>query len=743
MQSFLKTPNFDTHLFYKSPTDLYQEFSNAYAYYKQATLCNPNPNKQQLLSEAREAWKQIKNENTNIIREKIKSYLSTVPSTIRSYHRLMVNSNSNSTSTSTFASPSASTVTSLQQFDINTVAKNAVGQHNAIAKIKNATQQISEYEQALVHLSDQDIKQAIRDRMEENKKIIEVSKKKLEKLKRHAEAQAKLRSKKQRQLSEESIVEQYDKPGRPSAAILNPDIWDNIHDCVEFGSAHAKRRKTVIKVRTIKHLREALEEKYNTYLSRQCLSTYLEPRHKHTFAARRHHHPAKVGLASVARTDMKQHIDEHYCLASVKAARVFAEVFASETVVISQDDKAKISLGIPAVGRTFKTIQSVNEPVTIEDHDFPKGNKMKLVPSVYLLIDPTDSNTALRTGQLAIFVRPEYFLNTSSLTHMTDLLTLINSQEFASILLKENNVKPIWVLLVDGGPDENPKHLKNIIEYSNLFRTLDLDYLTIRTHAPYQSAYNPVERSMASLSEKLAGITLPVDEYGVHLDSQGNVVNEELARRNFEFSGKKLCEIWSRDQIYGRPVTVQYVDQSSKPFDNPASTTWEWIERHAQLCRYSLDLKKCKDRLCCSENKAPDAALLLNQNNGFLPPVTKGKNGHFVDPIHALQYFDKLKIPSYDRSCPSISKEMHQRLCCSECGKYYPTLKFIAKHKRFQHPGKRGRPRKQVDKSSLAANLVNFRVAEDAEEYNHVLLEGEASDLREIQSDIELELIEV
>ncbi|CAG8847299.1 17345_t:CDS:1, partial [Gigaspora margarita] len=45
--------------------------------------------------------------------------------------------------------------------------------------------------------------------------------------------------------------------------------------------------------------------------------------------------------------------------------------------------------------------------------------------------------------------------------------------------------------------------------------------------------YNPVERSMASLSEKLASITLPIDEYGMHLDSQKNVIDEELARCNF------------------------------------------------------------------------------------------------------------------------------------------------------------------------------------------------------------------
>ncbi|CAG8741133.1 13644_t:CDS:2, partial [Cetraspora pellucida] len=358
-------------------------------------------------------------------------------------------------------------------------------------KIKNATQQISEYKQALVHLSDQDIKQVIRNSMKENKKIIE-------------------------QLSEEGIVEQYDKSGRLSAAILNSDIWDNI---------------LIVLSLVPLMLKEKDKEKYNTYLLRQCLSTYLKPRYKHTFAARHYHHSAKVSLASVARTDMKQHIDKHYFLASVKVAQVFAEVFASETVVIFQDDKAKISLGIPAIG--------------------------------LLLVD-------------------------------------------------------------ERRPNENPKHLKNIIEYSNLFRTLDLDYLTICIHALYQSAYNPIKHSMASFSEKLTEITLPVDEY------------------------------------------------------------------------------------------APDAALLLNQNNGFLLSVTKGKNGHFVNLIHAFQYFDKLNIPSYNRSCLSISKEMHQHSYCSE-----------------------------FNKSLLAANLVNFKVAKDANKYNHVLLEEKVSDLHKIQSDIELELIEV
>ncbi|CAG8777658.1 6654_t:CDS:2, partial [Gigaspora margarita] len=320
-----------------------------------------------------------------------------------------------------------------------------------------------------------------------------------------------------------------------------------------------------------------------------------------------HHYSAKVSLASVARTDMKQYVDEHYCLASVKAARVFAAVFASDTIVILQDDKTKIGLGIPAVGRTFKTMQSINKPVTVEDHDFSKR--------IYLLIDTNDSNTTLQSGQLAIFIRPEYFVGTSSLTHIADLLNLVNDQDFVSVLLKENDVRPIWIILVDRGPDENPKHFKNIID-----------------------AYNSMERSMASLSEKLASITLPIDEYSMHLNSQGNVVDEELAQRNFEFSGNRLYELWSRDDIY---------------------------------------------------------AILIfgGSKEMFLPSIAKGMNGHYIDPIYALQYFNKLKIPQYDSSCPSILKEMYQRLCCNKC----------------------------VDET---VNL-NFRVAEDI--VDHDLLEDEIS----------------
>ncbi|CAG8513446.1 12213_t:CDS:2 [Dentiscutata heterogama] len=92
-------------------------------------------------------------------------------------------------STSTLALSSSTSVISPRPFDnTDTIAKNAVGQKDAIVKIKEATQLISECEQTI--------------------KLI-ISEKRLGKLKHHAEAQAKLRAKKQKQLNDESIVEQF------------------------------------------------------------------------------------------------------------------------------------------------------------------------------------------------------------------------------------------------------------------------------------------------------------------------------------------------------------------------------------------------------------------------------------------------------------------------------------------------------------------------------------------------------
>jgi hypothetical protein len=74
-------------------------------------------------------------------------------------------------------------------------------------------------------------------------------------------------------------------------------------------------------------------------------------------------------------------------------------------------------------------------------------------------------------------------------------------------------------------------------------------FLSIRIHVSGQLKYNPVERGIAILSSKLAGIILPIDHFGGHLNTQGKVIDPELAAQNFRYFKETLCKIWHYDLI--------------------------------------------------------------------------------------------------------------------------------------------------------------------------------------------------
>ncbi|CAG8530480.1 7001_t:CDS:2, partial [Gigaspora margarita] len=459
--------------------------------------CNPSMNQQDLMNTANKEWRKYRKESETTIKNQIKQYLIASPSIVRT--------------TTFFLPPNLPNIPNIPNIPSSeSSTSDSATQHKSSTLIREAEAKITEYEHLMANTSNKDL----------------------------------------RQLEEKGIVEIFATRGHPSEFQKNPELLDQIHECIEYGTADKKRRKTTIKVPNVK-------------------------------------------IVAVSQSEMNPHIDEHYCLASVKMVREFASTFANHSIIISQDDKAKIGLGIPAVSRTFRSLQSFNEPVTVSDHNFPHRAKQKLIPSVYLIINPEDTNESLRQ--------------------------------------------------VDEEPDENPRHLKNIIEYCRFFCKLDLDYFSIYTHAPSQSAYNPVKYSMCTLSEKLAGIELPIDKFGSHLNSWSVVIDEDLARYNFEFAGQYLCEIWKCDNINGKQVYINYVDHNENPFQNNEkdSIIWLWIECHIQICHYSLNVRKCSNQSCCDEVHAKEAIDLLKENNRFLLPLMKGKDGHYLNLIHILQYMDK------------------------------------------------------------------------------------------------------
>ncbi|CAJ0641515.1 2201_t:CDS:1 [Entrophospora sp. SA101] len=611
-QTFLFSPKFSKKPIYDSPTNKYQEFSNAYVYSIMVKTGNGTPNRADVCRKATQEWNRIKKKSTTEIDEIIRKYLITQFNlyniqTMRPRYPIPREDLTPLPTTIHLVEPTPE------------IPVNAAAQKKVANGIKIAEKKLTEFEQIYNFTTDSQLRHDMHVKIADLQAQIKSNKDKIIQLKRNAEYTQKCKEKKQKLLLESQEIILYDKPGRPPLLFQHPDLHDHIHDSVEFGSADEKRRKEVVKVRIIKNLHKNLEEKYNVYMARTTLNNYLLPHQSNSIAARAHHHPAWVAVARVSCAETRDHPNGHYCLASVKCAKQFATVFADMSVVISQDDKAKIGLGVPAVGRTFHTLQSVHEPACVADHDFPVGSGQKLVPSVYLMIKPNESNDELQTGQLAIFVRRQWSLGMSSHTHMQDLKSLTLDPQYDDVLKTNGEIRPIWVLLVDGGPDENPRHLKNIKTYCQLFRKFDLDYLTVRTHTPGQSKYNPVERGIATLSGKLAGITLPIHHYGTHLNTQGKVINPDLALQNFRYAGEALCNIWHHDLIFGKSVDVWYVEELVNPFENLQFEGTEkekieeqkqqkkkqekgidstecfvpcsWIENHCNLCQYSIDIK--------------------------------------------------------------------------------------------------------------------------------------------------------
>ncbi|GBC07153.1 hypothetical protein RclHR1_00730002 [Rhizophagus clarus] len=188
------------------------------------------------------------------------------------------------------------------------ISQNVVAQCYANGEKERAQKKVAEYTAMLDILTDNSMKKQLVNQINSEKQL----------------------------LLEENIVEKYDSPGRPSYALKNPELYDQLHACIEF------------------------EENYQQYLSKSCLQTYLLPRYPNSIQAKRHHHPALIWNVAISRNEMSSHKDSHYCLASVKSIRQFVETFPEHSIIISQDDKTKVPLGIPAVGHTFSTVQTHN-----------------------------------------------------------------------------------------------------------------------------------------------------------------------------------------------------------------------------------------------------------------------------------------------------------------------------------------------------------------------------------------------
>ena len=232
----------------------------------------------------------------------------------------------------------------------------------------------------------------------------------------------------------------------------------------------------------------------------------------------------------------------------------------------------------------------------LPDHDWVIAARHKLIPSVYagIIIKPDmmgRPEAVSYSGPTYISIRSGKHSSSTADTHAADLEHLFELEDFKKILLNTDKyAKPVFIVSVDGGPDENPRYEKVIKNAISHFFEHDLDAIFICTNAPGRSAFNRVERRMAPLSRELSGVVLDHEHFGSHLDNNKRTTNPELEKKNFAHAGEILSNIWSQMIIDNFNVYAEYIEPGKQESINCKEITREWYYSHVRESQYLLQV---------------------------------------------------------------------------------------------------------------------------------------------------------
>ena len=287
----------------------------------------------------------------------------------------------------------------------------------------------------------------------------------------------------------------------------------------------------------------------------------------------------------------------------------------------SQDDKAKVPIGLTAASKQAPMFMHMEYQVTLPDHDFVVAPKHKLIPSVIgdmKLVKSKDlTNDAVTySGATYIGIRSAKHSASSAFAHFQDMMRVRSLPEFAtSFQTDRHKEKKVMIVTVDGGPDENPRYGKTINCSIKYFVENGLDAFFLATNAPGRSAFNRVEGRMVKLSKELSVFILEHDKFGNHLDAKFVMVDKDLELKNFEYAGRTLAEIWSGLLIEGNPAVAEFIEDDAPVIVGTKSE--EWKACHVRQSQYFLQIVKCTDPKCCSSFQSSYLKVVPKR---FLPP---------------------------------------------------------------------------------------------------------------------------
>lgn len=262
------------------------------------------------------------------------------------------------------------------------------------------------------------------------------------------------------------------KIGKPRIETDQPELLNAIIKIALHGSAaHEKRRSEVYRsIKTLTELKESLNND-GFSISRSGLYLRLLPHRSNTIEGKRHVSTVPVKLLRTTNDYHKKHIDTNFCFATIRALEKIATVFGPKQVLfLSQDDKSRVPLGLAAANKQSPMLMHMEYLVKLPDHDWVVAARHKLIPSVYAGIVLKDNEIGKAesvgySGPTYIAIRSGKHSSSTAYSHGMDFKKLLTIDAFNNLTKFEGNVKPIVIIISDGGPDENPRYQKVRLDY--------------------------------------------------------------------------------------------------------------------------------------------------------------------------------------------------------------------------------------------------------------------------------------
>ena len=177
-------------------------------------------------------------------------------------------------------------------------------------------------------------------------------------------------------------------PGRPRIEQEQSLLLKAIVDIALHGSASDSKRRSEIyrSVKTLDELTEALNAD-GFHISRSAVYLRLLPRRSSSLEGKRHVKTVPVKLAKPYNDMHKNHVDGAFCTATIRHLEELASMLGpSEVCFLSQDDKARVPIGLTAANKQSPLVMHVEYRVKLPDHDWVVAARHHLIPSVYSAI---------------------------------------------------------------------------------------------------------------------------------------------------------------------------------------------------------------------------------------------------------------------------------------------------------------------------------------------------------------------